>query len=92
MLEESETQSLSGYPWVSKLPILKYLFAQENRERRENEIVFAISPHIVRAQDITRENLRAIEVGTGSSIEVRRKSPPPVASTTDPTANPTKPR
>jgi general secretion pathway protein D len=92
MLEETETQSLSGYPWVSKLPILKYLFAQENRERRENEIVFAISPHIVRAQDITHENLRAIEVGTGSSIEVRRKSPPAVASTPDKTGNPTKPR
>jgi general secretion pathway protein D len=92
MLEETETQSLSGYPWVSKLPILRYLFAQENRERRDNEIVFAISPHIVRAQDITQENLRAIEIGTGSSIEVRRKSSPHVSPTPDQTGNPTKPR
>jgi len=76
ILEDSETKSLSGYPWVSKLPILKYLFAQDNRERRENEIVFAITPHIVRAQEITEENTRQIEVGTANTIELRRKPHP----------------
>jgi len=35
---------MSGYPWVSRIPILKYLFAQDNREHTENEIVFAITP------------------------------------------------
>jgi general secretion pathway protein D len=73
ILESQETQSLSGYPWVSKIPILKYLFAQENKERTENEIVFAITPHIVRGQEITEDNQRMIEVGTGNSIELRRK-------------------
>ena len=73
ILESQETQSLSGYPWVSKIPILKYLFAQDNKERTENEIVFAITPHIVRGQEITEDNQRMIEVGTGNSIEVRRR-------------------
>jgi general secretion pathway protein D len=76
ILEASETQSLSGYPWISKLPILKYLFAQEDKERRENEIIFAITPHIVRSQEITQDNLRAVEVGTGSSIELHRSPSP----------------
>jgi general secretion pathway protein D len=76
ILEDSETQSMSGYPWISKVPILKYLFAQDNRERREDEIVFAITPHIVRSKDVTEENLRAIDVGTGSATELRRKTPP----------------
>ncbi len=89
ILEETETQSMSGYPWLSRLPILRYLFAQDNRERREDEIVFAITPHIVRGQDVRQENLRAFEVGTGSSTELRRKPvteppapaiPPAVAS------------
>jgi general secretion pathway protein D len=73
ILEDSEVQSLSGYPWVSKVPILKYLFAQEEKQRRENEIVFAITPHIVRAQDVTEQNLRVVDVGTGNAIGVRRK-------------------
>lgn len=74
ILEESETQSMSGYPWISKLPVLKYLFAQENKDRRENEIVFAITPHIIRGQEITEENLRTIEVGTGTSTELRKRT------------------
>jgi len=77
ILEDSETQSMSGYPWVSKIPILKYLFAQDNRERRENEIVFAITPHIIRAKDVTEDNRRVIEVGTGNSIELRKKANAP---------------
>jgi general secretion pathway protein D len=81
ILSDSETQSLSGYPLVSKIPILRYLFAQENKERREDEIVFAITPHIVRAQEITEQNLRVLEVGTGNSIELRHKSSAP--SSTD---------
>jgi general secretion pathway protein D len=74
ILEDSETQSMSGYPWISRLPILKYLFAQDNRERREDEIVFAITPHIVRAKDVNEDNLRSIDVGTGTSTELRRKA------------------
>jgi len=81
---------MSGYPWISKIPILKYLFAQDNRERRDDEIVFAITPHIVRSKNVTEENLRAIDVGTGASTELRRKaakSQSP-ASTPAPTAAP----
>ena len=88
ILEESDTQSLSGYPWVSKLPILKYLFAQDNKERRETEIVFAITPHIVRAQDITEENMRLIELGTGANIELHHK---PAAATTPTPEHPADP-
>jgi general secretion pathway protein D len=91
ILEDSDTQSLSGYPWVSKIPILRYLFAQDNRERRETEIVFAITPHIVRAQEITDENLRAIEVGTGNAIELRRRSPAAATSPSEHPAEPAKP-
>ena len=73
ILEDSETQSLSGYPWLAKIPILKYLFGQENKDRRDNEIVFAITPHILRAEEVTDENLRLIDIGTASAIGLRRK-------------------
>jgi general secretion pathway protein D len=92
ILEDTETQSMSGYPWISRLPILKYLFAQDNRQHTENEIVFAITPHIVRAQEITEQNLRAIEIGTGSSIELRRKPSAPAASAPQHPADPAKPQ
>jgi general secretion pathway protein D len=92
ILEDTETQSMSGYPWVSRIPILKYLFAQDNRDHTENEIVFAITPHIIRAPDVTEENLRTIQVGTGNSTELPRKASPPVASAPGQPADPAKPQ
>ena len=75
ILEDTDTKSLGGYPYLSKIPILKYLFAQEDKEREETEVVFAITPHIVRSQDITDDNLRLVDVGTGSNVGVRLKEP-----------------
>ena len=83
---------MSGYPWVSRLPLLKYLFSQDNRQRTENEIVFAITPHIIRALDVTEQNMRTIEVGNGNSTELRRKVPAPVSATPAQPADPAKPR
>ena len=76
MLEDSTTKSLSGIPGLSQIPILRYLFGQTNTEHRENEIVFAFIPHIVRSQDLSELNQRALQVGTASAIELRRVSRP----------------
>lgn len=75
ILEDTETQSLSGWPWLAKIPILKYLFAQEDKERHEREIVFAITPHIVRALDVNEQNERLIDIGTGNSVGLRHREP-----------------
>jgi general secretion pathway protein D len=76
MLEDSTTKSLTGIPGLSQIPILRYLFGQTNTEHRENEIVFALIPHVVRAQDLSELNQRALQVGTASAIELRRVSRP----------------
>src|SRR5207253_6455672 len=52
ILEDQQTKALSGIPGLANVPILKYLFSQTNTEHRENEIVFALVPHIVRAQEL----------------------------------------
>lgn len=77
ILEDSETTSLSGYPWLTQIPILKYLFGQENKDRQESEIVFAILPHIVRGVEITDENAKLIDVGTASTIGLHYKEQEP---------------
>ena len=80
ILEDTETNSLSGYPWLTKIPILKYLFGQEDKQRQENEIVFAITPHIVRAQEVTDDNLRLVDLGRGNSVSVGHSDPRKSAS------------
>jgi general secretion pathway protein D len=79
MLEDQQTKSLSGIPGLSQIPILKYLFGQTNTEHRENEIVFALVPHIIRGQELSELNERALQVGTASAIELHRVNRPTAA-------------
>src|SRR5205085_10486080 len=76
MLEDWDTRSISGIPGLSQIPILRYLFGQTNTEHRENEIVFALIPHIIRGQELSELNQKALQVGTASAIELRRVSRP----------------
>jgi len=69
--------------WLGNIPLLKYLFGQEKKDRRKTEIVFAVIPHIVRSEVITDESMRLIDIGTGTAIDLRRPeltkkpAPPP---------------
>jgi general secretion pathway protein D len=60
---------------------LRYLFSEERKEKTENEIVFALVPHIVRSQEVTELNVKALDVGTGTSIDLRRRAPAPTNGT-----------
>src|SRR5215469_4679022 len=92
ILQDTETKSLSGYPWLTKIPILKYLFGQEQKERLEDEVVFAITPHIVRAQEINDDNLRMIDVGTNNTIGLRyQETKPPKGKESPASPSPTNP-
>jgi general secretion pathway protein D len=71
ILEDTESQSLSGYPWLTKIPLLKYLFGQDNKQRQQSEIVFAITPHIIRGSEVTDDNLKMVDVGTSNAISYR---------------------
>ncbi len=72
ILNDTEQTSLSGYPGLIKVPILKYLFGQDNKTRQENEIVFAVIPHIVRGYDTDEENLKEIDLGSGNTVTYRK--------------------
>src|SRR5437660_2310486 len=76
ILEDQDIRSLNGIPGLAQIPILKYLFSQTNTEHKENEIVFALIPHIIRGQELSDMNQKALQVGTASAIELRRVSRP----------------
>ncbi len=72
IFEQQTTKSISGIPGLAQLPFLKYLFAEERSENVESEIVFILIPHIVRGQEYTELNQRAIDVGTNTTLDLRR--------------------
>ena len=74
MLEELNSKSLTGIPGLSQVPLLRYLFGQTATEHRETETVFVLIPHVVRRQVLTDLNQQAIDVGTASSISLRKVS------------------
>jgi general secretion pathway protein D len=86
MLEDQQTKSLSGIPGLSQIPILKYLFSQTQTDHRENEIVFALIPHIVRGPEISELSQREIATGTATAIELHRGRPSTPAPTAAPAA------
>ena len=92
-LQRQDILSIGGTPGLGELPILKYIFTSRQHEVQDDEIVFMLTPHIVRATALSPLNLKEIDTGTGSNVELRladqtlpvqRNSngglPPPVAS------------
>src|SRR5438309_7238045 len=71
IMEDQQTKSLSGIPGLAQIPILKYLFGQTTQDHSENQIVFAIVPHIIRATDVQEINQRPIDIGTATPIGLR---------------------
>jgi general secretion pathway protein D len=91
ILEDTETKSLSGYPWLTKIPILKYLFGQESKERQQSEIIFAITPHIIRSLEVTDDNLKMVDIGSANNVTYRKaevKTGPLPSSPSQPVAQP----
>src|SRR5437764_5845150 len=72
IFEDQEISAWSGIPGLGQIPLFRYLFASQKKTRDENEIVFVMVPRIVRHQDLTPLNTRAIDIGAGSSISLRR--------------------
>ncbi len=96
IMEDHQTKSLSGIPGLAQIPILRYLFGQTQQDHSENEIIFAIVPHIIRGTDVSAVNQRAIDIGTSTTIALRHsskaqaapdKTPSPAAPSIPPLGN-----
>lgn len=71
LLERDETLSVSGTPGLGEIPFVKYLFSTQQREVKDDEIVFMLIPHVVRGTQLSPLNLRRIDIGSGNSVQVR---------------------
>jgi general secretion pathway protein D len=83
ILQKQTSNSVSGTPGLANLPILKYLFSSQDKTIADDEIVFLLIPHVVRASMLDNLNTREIDSGTTNSIELRRinqDTPPPSAA------------
>jgi general secretion pathway protein D len=82
LAERSQSKSVTGWPGLSRLPLLRYLFSGEDITNAENEVLIVVYPRQVRMRELTSESLQALSVGTDQDMTLRQRedvlSPPPV--------------
>jgi general secretion pathway protein D len=72
LITRQDSLNINGTPGIGELPLLKYFFSSRDKTVAKDEIVFLLVPHIVRESVLSLANTRAIDTGTGTSIELRR--------------------
>jgi general secretion pathway protein D len=72
---DSDTQSVSGLPGVSNIPVLGYLFGTRTKDREKDDILIALVPHIIRAQAVDEQLAEGVLAGTERMVRVERRQP-----------------
>ena len=75
MIRTDETNTDTGIPGLSEIPVIGRLFSKKKTEKSRTDLVLTLTPHIVRTPDITEEDLLPIWVGTEANISFRGGSP-----------------
>ncbi len=63
LIRDEERTSMRGLPVLSKVPVLGKLFAANEKEVHETDVVLALSPHIIRTLDIKPEDQKMLWLG-----------------------------
>jgi general secretion pathway protein D len=76
LLREDERKSLNGFPGAIRIPLLKQLFSNNDQTIGSTDIVMLLTPHILRAPEITESDLRPIYIGSQGNLGLN--GPPPL--------------
>jgi general secretion pathway protein D len=85
LLREDDRKSLRGAPGIISIPILNKLFASNDTEITQTDIIMLLTPRIVRTQEITAGDISPIFIGTQQNLGLSGPpsliTPPPDAET-----------
>ena len=95
LIRDSERRSLTGLPGLASVPILGRLFARNQDQIDQTDIVMTLTPHVVRRPMLTEEDLRSFQLGGEVSpllFEVpATPAPPVIPAPREPRIEPIKP-
>jgi hypothetical protein len=75
LLREDERRSLTGFPGLLRVPVLKDLLGSSNDQIRSTDVVMLLTPRIVRTHELTQEHLNPIHIGSASNVGLTGPSP-----------------
>lgn len=76
LLREDERKSLTGFPGIMRMPLLSALFASNDTNIKQSDIVMLLTPRIIRSHDLTARDLTPIYIGTQSNMALGGGPPP----------------
>jgi general secretion pathway protein D len=68
----NDQNTISGIPGVTNIPVLGYLFGTKTKAHENDDILIALTPHIVRAPDLSVIGQTGVAAGTERVIRVKR--------------------
>jgi len=66
LLNETERKSLKGVPGMLHIPVISALFASNETQVQQTDIIMLLTPRIVRTQELTQQDLNPIFIGTAN--------------------------
>jgi len=86
--DKQDTASSTGIPGLSSIPVLKYIFGSKDHTINDDELVFLVVPHVVRSQSLEQVNLRTVDTGEGTTIQLRQIADDGTKPASKPALNP----
>lgn len=70
LITRSEAKSLSGWPGLARIPFFRYFFSSQDVTTEDDDVLIAITPHVVRMPSISEEDLRTLAAGSETNVRV----------------------
>jgi type II secretory pathway component GspD/PulD (secretin) len=76
LLREDQRRSARGIPGLLNIPVLRQLFAANNNEIDQTDIVMLLTPRVIRTHELTQTDVSPIYIGTQQALGLG--GPPPL--------------
>jgi general secretion pathway protein D len=75
LISEEDRKAVSGFPGIIDVPLLAKIFGFNDYDSSSNDVVFSITPHIIRAPRVSDLDLAPLPMGTDQQIKVPGNRP-----------------
>jgi general secretion pathway protein D len=75
LISEEDRKTISGFPGIVDIPLLNKIFASNLEGNITRDVVFSITPHIIRAPRVSEGDLAPLPMGTEQQIKVPGERP-----------------
>jgi general secretion pathway protein D len=77
LISQEDRNAVSGLPGIVDTPILNKIFSKNEQSTNQRDVVFSVTPQIIRAPRVSVEDLMALPMGTEQQITVPGAVPSP---------------